>query len=246
MAGVLVTVHNGTNLFFAGDATEVDTLHGEQKLMYNSSLVDNYTVALEFENLNHVWVKFTADGSYDGQSSFVANVGLRAFERDDDDDEEDDTTEDEDEDKKIAKYPAVKVIISRELTFNEEVVLFVFTFAILLMCCKNYHCYDNLFGCHPCLRRWCCPWCCARVPRKRDSVEKEYDHKVRKRKLDFDVNMQEEDEEKENVFRMVDPDQTMDDEGQQKIKPINHLFKDYGLIYNKEIPDTIDGKIPVV
>ena len=92
-----MTVHNGTNLFFAGDATEVDTLHGEQKLMYNSSLVDNYTVALEFENLNHVWVKFTADGSYDGQSSFVANVGLRAFERDDDDDEEDDTTEDEDD-----------------------------------------------------------------------------------------------------------------------------------------------------
>ena len=38
----------------------------------------------------------------------------------------------------------------------------------------------------------------------------------------------------------------MDEEGQAKIKPINQLFKDYGLIYNKEIPDTIDGKIPVV
>lgn len=28
MAGVLVTVHNGTNLFFAGDAVEVDTSRG--------------------------------------------------------------------------------------------------------------------------------------------------------------------------------------------------------------------------
>ena len=29
MNGVLVTVHNGTSLFTAGDASQVDTLHGE-------------------------------------------------------------------------------------------------------------------------------------------------------------------------------------------------------------------------
>ena len=81
--------------------------------MYNASLVENYTLALEFENLNHVWVKFTADGSYDESHVFVASVGLRAYERDDDDDEEETTTVEEDEDKKVAKYPVVVIPISR-------------------------------------------------------------------------------------------------------------------------------------
>ena len=80
--------------------------------MYNASLVENYTLALEFENLNHVWVKFTADGSYDESHVFVASVGLRAYERDDDDEEET-TTVEEDEDKKVAKYPVVVIPISR-------------------------------------------------------------------------------------------------------------------------------------
>ena len=42
-------------------------------------------------------------------------------------------------------------------------------------------------------------------------------------------------EEEDHVFKMPDLDQTMDEEGQAKIKPINQLFKDYGLVYNKEV-----------
>ena len=38
----------------------------------------------------------------------------------------------------------------------------------------------------------------------------------------------------------------MDEEGQAKIKPINQLFKDYGLVYNKEVGEPVAGKIPVV
>ena len=205
MNGVLVTVHNGTSLFTAGDAKQVDTLHGEQTLLYNASLVDDYSIALEVENLNHVWVKFTADGSYDEQSSFIANVGLRAFERDDDDDDEEETTTDEDSEDKEAKYPVRKVIIVRHLTFNEKVVFWVFLFGILLMCFKNKYCYSNLWCCHTCLRRWCCPWCCERVARRKDAVEREFHHKNRTRKLDFDVNMQDVEEE-DNVFKMPDLD----------------------------------------
>lgn len=38
----------------------------------------------------------------------------------------------------------------------------------------------------------------------------------------------------------------MDEEGQAKIKPINQLFKDYGLVYNKDVGEPVAGKIPVV
>ena len=184
-----MTVHNGTNLFFAGDARQIDVAHGEDTILYNSSLVEDYTVALEFENLNHVWVKFTADGSYEEDHVFVASVGLRAYERDDDDDEEE-TTVEEDDSGKVAKYPVTIIPISRALTFNEKIILWVFIGGILLMCCKNKYCYSNLWFCHAFTRRWCCPWCCERVKRREDMVEKEFKHKVRVKKLDFDVNMQ--------------------------------------------------------
>ena len=59
------------------------------------------------------------------------------------------------------------------------------------------------------------------------------------------MNMQDVEEE-DNVFKMPDLDQTMDEEGQAKIKPINQLFKDYGLVCNKEVGEPVAGKIPVV
>ena len=56
------------------------------------------------------------------------------------------------------------------------------------------------------------------MKRREDMVEKEFKHKVRVKKLDFDVNMQGQDDEEENVFKMPDLEQTMDDDGQPEIK----------------------------
>ena len=123
-------------------------------------------------------MKFTADDNVIGSSFFSAEIGLRPFNVTDDDDDDE---EDDDDDDDVPFYPKDVIPISKEITFNEKVVMFVFYFAICVMCCKNKYCMD---GCY-----YKCFACCIRQKRELDDVEIDFNLKVRTKKLGFDVNM---------------------------------------------------------
>lgn len=109
---------------------------------------------------------------------FQVAVGLRPEEIEDDD--EDETDDDDDEDTPF--YPRAVIPISKELTFNEEVIMLIVLFGILAMCCKNRYCYEG-FDCR------CCCHMCKRIPPEKDFVEKEFLYKVKTKPLGFDVNL---------------------------------------------------------
>ena len=205
MKGVLATIHNGTTLLFAGDALEVNFEAGQRNFSFNASSGEEFFA--ESFQINKVWIKFTADSSYDGQSSFIANVGLRAYNKTDD--EEEKTVAEDDDDDERPKYAREPIPISKKFTFNERVILNCFFWGILLYCAKKKWCYNNLCCCMPCCRRFCCPCMCERIARESDEVEKEFVEKVKSKKLDFAVNMSESDEE-EGVF-----EETQDNEESQ-------------------------------
>ena len=196
MKGVLATIHNGTTLLFAGDALEVNFESGQRNFSFNASSGEEF-FAESFE-INKVWIKFTADSSYDGQSSFIANVGLRAYNKTEDE-KENKAEEDDDDDEERPKYAREPIPISRRFTFNEKVIINCFLWGILLYCAKKKWCYNNLCCCCLCCRKYCCPCMCERIPRESDDVENEFVEKVKQKKWDFEVNMSESDEE-EGIF----------------------------------------------
>lgn len=173
MEGVVATLHNGTSLFTTGDALEIDFLGGQVNFTYNAT------------GYQSVFIKFSADKQPRGKSYFAADVGLRPFEKDDDDDND---NEDNGDDNKKAPISFARAIpISKELTFNEEVVILVFLLGIIAMCCKNRHCYDGWSS------FWCCCGLCKRIKHEPSHVEKEFYFKVRRKKYDFNVNLKDED-----------------------------------------------------
>ena len=101
---------------------------------------------------------------------------MRPFNVTDDDDDE--TTTDDDDD---AVYPVTIIPISKELTFNEKLTMWVVCFAIAAWCLKERYCKEYF-----CCR--CC-WWWTRIVRTPDQVESEFRHKVRQRRYDFDVNL---------------------------------------------------------
>ena len=191
MTGVLATIHNGTVLNFAGDAIELNSEAGLRNFTFNASSGEDFFA--DTFTINKVWIKFTADSSYEGGSSFTADVGLRAFNKTNSTD--DNKAEDDDDDEDRPPIPIIIIPISKQLTFNEKVVMNVVFWAIILYCAKKKWCYNNLCFCCPCMRNYCCPCCCERVKRKKDLVENEFKHKVNSKRLDFDVNMSHSDEE---------------------------------------------------
>ena len=191
MQGVLATIHNGTTLAFAGDALQVDFINGPRNYSFNASSGEEFFA--DTFTINKIWIKFTADASYNGQSSFVADIGLRAFNKTND--TKKNVEEDDDDDKPF--YPKEVIPISKMFTFNEKVIMNCFFWGILVMCAKKKWCNDNLCFCHPFFKKFCCPCCCERIKRKRDNVENEFVYKVKQKRLDFDVNMSHSDEDEE-------------------------------------------------
>jgi len=168
MEGVVATIHNGTSLFTAQDSLEVNFDGGQRKFTFNASS----------PYFNNVFIKFSADTELTGQPVFSVAVGLRPEEIEDED--EDDADADDDDDTPF--YPRDVIPISKELTFNEEVIMLIVMFGICAMCCKNRFCYEG-FDCR------CCCHMCKRIPSEKDFVEKEFFYKVKEKKQGFDVNL---------------------------------------------------------
>jgi hypothetical protein len=116
MRGVTATIHNGTSLFSAGNETQVDF-----------DIKKNYT--FNATGFNNIFVTFTADGTYSGQSIFMMEVGLRPFNKTYEEDDDDD------DDEKIPD-PVLEIIpTSKLLSWNERVIIFTILFGLLVTCC---------------------------------------------------------------------------------------------------------------
>ena len=157
MEGVVATIHNGTSYFTAGDAINVDWPAGQLNFTFNASEPSS----------NTVYIRFTSDGSTSKTPHFWAQVGMRSYNATDD--EEETTTTDDDEDDPV--YPVTIIPISKELTFNEKLTMWVVLFAILTWCLKERYCKEK-----------CCCSCCfwwTRIVRQPDEIENEFRLKVR-------------------------------------------------------------------
>ena len=167
MVGVLATIQNGTDLFTMGDAIEVDFESGQTNFTYNASLG------------NQVYVRFTPDPNFSGQSFFMAQFGMRAFPEAPKGG--DGLPGDNDEEEYIT-YVLEVIPQSKELTFNERIIIGVFVGGILAMCFSNKY-PDAFKSCN-----YCCGFC-KREKRSLDPLEAEFDFKVKKQKYGFEINM---------------------------------------------------------
>ena len=137
MEGVVATIHNGTSFFTASDSVDVDWPAGKLNFTFNTTKPAS----------NTVYIRFTSDGSTSNTPYFWAQVGMRAFNVTDD--EEETTTTEDDGDEPV--YPVTIIPISKELTFNERLTMWVVFFAIMSWCVKERYCKDYF-----CCR--CCWW----------------------------------------------------------------------------------------
>ena len=219
MEGTVATIHNGTSLFSAGDSLEVDFEGGKTHFTYNAT------------GYQSVFIKFTGDKA-DGSHFFSANVGLRPLEKEDDEDEEDEDEDEDDEKKPFYRKEAIPM--SKEVTFNEEVVMVVVVFGIIVMCCKNRHCYDGPTS------KWICCGLCRRVKSETDFVEKEYAYKVRVKEQDFDVNL--ENQPLDEVTKETEEPENGDEE-KDVIKRANKLDRELIEVVGKLSPKTTEALV---
>ena len=154
MKGVLATIHNGTDVFSIGDPLEVDFEGGQTNFTYNAS------------HGNKVYVKFTADPNYDGNSFFMAQYGMRALPKG----KISGAVLEEDDEEEYITYALEIVPQSKALTFSEKAIIGAFAAGIVAMCWRN--CFPDACGDS-------CWGFCKREKRSPDPLEAEFDFKVR-------------------------------------------------------------------
>ena len=141
---------------------------------------------------------------------------MRAFNRTDDDDEEESNDDDDDD---APSYPVEVIPISKELTFNEKVVMWVVLMGIIFVCAKEAFCPEYAL----------IPGFCPRLVREPDDVEREFHFKVRQKKLGFDVNVSDDEGGGQD-----EETQVMEDEDEiQDHLILNDEKTDVTLIYNE-------------
>ena len=134
LVGATAVLHNATffdplyGMYIAQDRLDVqlDPITGHANYSYNFTVEKEDFAGVDTLMPNIVYLVFTANEGYTGISSFMAELGIRPFNK----------TEKEPE--KELETPYIlppPLVLNRNLTYNERVTFFAVCFAIFCWCC---------------------------------------------------------------------------------------------------------------